>query len=147
MEFSDSELAEVTERVWNSILGLDLAMAENGAEENAPFFTGCVQITGEWDGAVTLICPETLARQATSIMFEMEPDEASFEEVQDAVGELTNMIGGNFKVLLPQPSHMSLPAVVEGQSYNFMIPGTQVVNEVDLASAGKILKVTILEKG
>jgi chemotaxis protein CheX len=146
MGFSDADLAEVTERIWSSILGLELELAPPNGNGDNRYFTGCVQITGEWEGAITIACSEHLARRATSIMFETPADEASFEEVQDAVGELTNMLGGNLKVLLPQPSQMSLPAVIEGSDYKFMVPSTSVMNEVGFNSAGHSLRISVLQK-
>ena len=146
MGFSDADLAEVTERIWSSILGLELEQAPLNGSASDRYFTGCVQITGEWEGAITLACSEWLARHVTSIMFETPADEASFEEVQDAVGELTNMLGGNLKVLLPQPSQMSLPAVIEGSDYKIMVPSTAVMNEVGFNSEGHPLRISILQK-
>src|SRR3546814_11558410 len=36
------------------------------------------------------------------------------EDVTDAIGELVNMIGGNVKSLMPEPSILSLPMVAAG---------------------------------
>jgi len=146
MQYDNNQIAELTERVWNSFLGLDLSRSDEFGESGATFVTGCVQISGEWNGAVTLHCSEALARQATCIMFEIGEEEATFEEMQDAVGELTNMIGGNFKVLLPQPTQMSLPAVVEGSDYSLIVPGTHLQGTVAFKSTGHAMKVSVLEK-
>jgi len=72
---------------------------------------GCVHISGEWEGAVTLDCPSELAKKVASIMFSLTEDELSSDLIQDALGELTNMTRGNLKSLLPEPCYLSLPAV------------------------------------
>jgi len=147
MSLQDHDIAELTERVWSSFLGLDLSRTEwDATADLATCVTGCVQIAGEWNGAVTLHCSEPLARQATSILFETEAAEATFEEMQDTIGELTNMIGGNFKVLLPQPTQLSLPAVIEGSDYSLVIPGTTPQHVIHFESDGRPLRVSILAK-
>jgi CheY-specific phosphatase CheX len=77
--------------------------------------TGCVQISGAWDGAVTIQCSPDLARAAAAAMLEMEAAATSFDDVRDALGEIANMVGGNLKALLPGPTNLSLPLVVEGE--------------------------------
>ena len=44
-------------------------------------------------------------------MFGVDPESISVEQVEDALGELANMTGGNFKSLVPGPSVLSLPRV------------------------------------
>lgn len=73
-----------------------------------------VDISGEWNGTACLSCSMAAARRAASVMFGMDEDELSQEEVNDAVGELINVVGGNIKGLLPNPSTLSLPVVHDG---------------------------------
>ena len=56
-------------------------------------------------------------------MFGAEPGDLSDDEVSDALGELTNMVGGNIKSLLPAPSQLSLPSVAAGESCTVRVPG------------------------
>ena len=72
--------------------------------------------------------------------------EMSDEEIGDALGELATMTGGNVKALLPQPCDMSLPAVVEGIDYRFVVPGSKVLSNILLACEGEPFLVTLLEK-
>ena len=48
-----------------------------------------------------LHCPAGLARNTTPLIFSQPKELVSVNEVQDAIGEITNMIGGNIKALLP----------------------------------------------
>ena len=57
--------------------------------------TGSVQVTGKWNGVITLYLPSTLANHITETMFSLESGEASPETKKDAIGELINMVGGN----------------------------------------------------
>ena len=71
-------------------------------------------ISGEWNGTVCVSCSQLAARHATSAMFGMEDDELTADEINDAVGELVNVVGGNIKSLVPGPSVLGLPTVIEG---------------------------------
>src|SRR5262245_9205552 len=114
------------------------------ADASPRTLTGCVQITGAWEGAVILHCPSPLARKAAAIMFEMDAEAASDDEVKDALGELTNMIGGNVKAQLRQPSRLSLPSVTEGADYSVTVPGSRPLTKVTFDCDGQVMSVTLL---
>ena len=97
-------------------------------------------------GAVAVHCAVDLARQVAALMFNMSPENTSIEEVQDALGELVNMTGGNLKALLAEPCYLSLPAVVEGHNYTLRIPGSALVSQVAFECQGHPFLVTLLEK-
>ena len=144
----ENEIHQITESIWSSVLGLEV---RRGAPAGIPVkqehtLAGCVQITGAWEGAVALHCAIGLARQVTALMFGMDPGNASIEEVQDALGELVNMTGGNIKALLAEPCYLSLPTVVEGNNYTLRIPGSVPVNQVAFECQGQPFLVTLLEK-
>jgi chemotaxis protein CheX len=148
MHFTDNDIFQLVEGIWSSMLDLQVKQDDDaaGADGTRPFMTGCVQISGGWEGAVTLECSAVLATRAAELMFAMEPGEASEDEVRDALGELTNMTGGNIKSLVPGPSTLSLPAVTEGTEYLVLVPGTEVVTRVGFACEGEPMLVTIFEK-
>jgi chemotaxis protein CheX len=125
MTVTENEIIEVANVVWESMLGLELepAVAEQGLPVGS-FMTGCVLINGAFEGGVTLQVPSDVARDIAALMFGMERDEVSDDETTDAVGELANMVGGNLKALVVQPSKLSLPSVTEGTDYRVSIPGT-----------------------
>ena len=55
------------------------------------------------------------------------------------------MTGGNIKTLLPGPSQLSLPAVVEGSDYRVIVPGSHVVTQLAFECQGEPVKVTLLK--
>jgi len=107
---------------------------------------GCIQITGDWEGAVTLYCPEALVRRATASMFSMPSEEVSLEEMRDTLGELTNMTAGNIKSLLPANCYISLPSVAEGVEYRLTVPGGKIVMQEGFECAGQPLIVAIIAR-
>jgi len=148
MQFAEEEICQLTESIWISVLGLEVRRATGTPElPQERTLIGCVQITGAWEGAVTLHCAAGLARQAAGVMFGIDPESTSVEEVQDALAELANMTGGNLKTLLPEPCHLSFPTVVEGSNYTLRIPGSRLVSQVAFECQGYPLQVTLVEKG
>ena len=60
-------------------------------------------------------------------MFAADPGSLSADEVSDALGELTNMVAGNVKALLPESCAISLPTVALGTNYKINVVGTNGV--------------------
>lgn len=144
----ENEICQITESIWGSVLGVAVqrcALAEIPAKQEHTL-AGCVQITGAWEGAVAVHCAVGLARQIAALMFSMDPASASIEELQDALGELVNMTGGNVKPLLAEPCYLSLPTVVEGNNYTLRIPGSALVSQVAFECQGHPFLVTLLKK-
>ncbi|MCH8156911.1 MAG: chemotaxis protein CheX [Nitrospinae bacterium] len=101
--------------VWTSVLHLEIHPVTTDWEPNAEdaFFCGCVQLTGAWKGAVVFYFSTALAQTATKRMFPLDDPTSDPENLYDALRELSNMIAGNLKSLLPEPSQLSLPKVAQ----------------------------------
>jgi chemotaxis protein CheX len=110
-----AKLPEITEKVWSMMLGFRIRPVEFDLEraETQVFVLGRVTISGVWQGSVMLGCSAALARRAAAAMLGKPPADAEAEEIRDALGELTNMVGGNFKTLLRGDCRLSLPDVVD----------------------------------
>ena len=147
MQFIEKEICDYTESIWKSILSLDAKPALNGSgdSENNYELAGCVQITGAWNGTVTMHYPMALAKQVAAIMFDLHGEPVENELIQDALGELTNMTGGNIKSLLPEPCFLSLPAVAVTKSA-MRIPGSELVSKVTFQCNGENFQVSLLKK-
>jgi chemotaxis protein CheX len=78
-------------------------------------------------------------------MFGADACDVTADQINDALGELTNIIGGNIKGLLPEPSHLSMPAVTEGTDYLFSVPGSRPMAEMSFTCEGKPFQITILQ--
>jgi chemotaxis protein CheX len=107
--------------------------------------TGCVQISGTWQGAVVVQTSEAFARQAASEMLRLEMHDVTDADMLDTLAELTNMIGGNIKSQVPGPSYLSIPSVTTGQDFDFRLKGAVVVNEMTMNCAHELLNVVVCE--
>ncbi|MEI2724740.1 MAG: chemotaxis protein CheX [Verrucomicrobiota bacterium] len=110
-------LHEVVPNVFQTMLGLSLTpIAGDGPLTEANRMGGTVGVAGDTvTGTIYVHLPETLARLAVNAMMGNPPGQTVEEnDVNDVVGELTNMIGGGFKSALcdaGRPCAMSTPSV------------------------------------
>ena len=148
MESTDIDLHRIAADIFAAMLGLELK--PNSPIESHPpeerVLTGCVQVTGDWSGAITVQCADRVARRAAALMFAMDDEELTDEEVSDTIGELANMTGGNVKSLLPGDCQLSLPSVTSGRDYQVTIPGAEPIDRAACDSDGELVLVTLLER-
>ncbi len=140
-----ADIIEIAQTIWETVFGLPLEAGSGGTIGTDPAMTGSVQIDGAWEGAVMLQCPQVLADRLTKVLFEGEGSPAP-DDVRDAMGELTNMLAGNVKALLAEPSRISLPTVAFGADYELSVVGTTAVARVPFTCEGSPLTVTLLKR-
>jgi Chemotaxis phosphatase CheX len=102
---SDDDLLTVTQGCFETQFSMPLfpARAANGADLSAN-----ITIEGAFNGSVSVAVGRELAVRAAGVMF--EGSAVGDEEVDATLLEITNMIGGNVKALLDQPSRLGLPS-------------------------------------
>lgn len=144
---SNDDLFSIAETVWSTMLGLELARADDiDGKVGESTVTALVQITGDWDGACTIECSPRLAGQFASAMFQMDVDELDDEMIRDAMGELANMTGGNVKGVAPGENTLALPTVSEGAEGGMHIAKSRVLNRVVSHAQGEPVVITVFGK-
>lgn len=82
---------------------------------------GAVGFTGRLNGMVCLHSTTSFARHMTSVLLGLKPEEVDGDEmINDAVGELTNMLAGHMKSRLLDKGiscAITIPAVVRGKEF------------------------------
>ncbi len=146
MQFLESEIQKYNKLVWSTLLGFEIqpdSGTYNFSSEDT--VTGSVQVTGKWNGVISLYLPSALVERITETMFSLNSGEASPETKKDAIGELINMIGGNIKSMLPQPSSLSTPIFsMEGQSQQF--PYTKRITACKFVCNGNPFMLSLYEQ-
>ncbi len=113
----------IVAEIWESILGLVIEPTDTACEGGREV-RAAVQISGGWEGALIVECPESSARAFTAAMLgEDDPDGLDVGEVHDVMGELANMAGGNLKALVATESRLSLPTVAAGRDLDLAVLG------------------------
>ncbi len=107
----ETEVNGIVGEIWSAMLDLEVAPDDRASSlsEFADATSSCVRIAGTWQGTVGVHCGPELAANLASIMFGRRPELLSPEMISDALGEITNMISGCIKSLLPGPCTLSLP--------------------------------------
>jgi chemotaxis protein CheX len=141
-------LNTILSEIFTTMLGLSISSTETVPEIS---FLGraclcSISITGTWNGNVIVQCSDELARELGAGMFGMEKDAIEKAEVRDAMGEITNMIGGNLKKNLPGPSSLSLPNVMFGSDVSWKVPGPANIQIFKAIICEKILAVTVVKR-
>ena len=110
----DVQLGEIIESTAGALLAREAIPCEPPARV-ATQVVGEVMIGGGWTGRVVVACDRQLARTFAAAMFDRGAEQITDGEVEDALSELTNIVGGNFKSLVPTTEHctLSLPHVLD----------------------------------
>jgi chemotaxis protein CheX len=146
MTINREQIAETAQTVWSSFLGMtlrELGTSESSTADDRHSASATVHISGSWNGSVILSCSNMLARRTASAMFEIGEGDLDDGEVADASGELANIIGGNLKCLLPEPSQLSLPTVSLGAAHVVTVPGSGLQEHVELDCDGERLHIAV----
>lgn len=146
MVVAERDIAVLIDEIWLTTLGMAthrVAPGEPHFRADEPSLDGIINITGDWQATVALQVPKLLAMRIAAVMFHLGETAPSLEDMQDAVGELTNMLGGNIKGLFSGQCHLSLPAVVEGRSYTVRVPSSHVVSRVEFLCEGHPAAVSL----
>lgn len=114
-------IVKSTVEVFRTMLNLKVvagAIAVERVQMRHAEVIGSIGVAGFLSGSISVFLTKALARQSAAAMLMLEVDAVSDEELVDAIGELTNMIGGNIKTSLFQRTPLfdiSIPSVYVGE--------------------------------
>jgi chemotaxis protein CheX len=106
--------------VFEMMAGTRLDLNPENAEEPRGEQTAMVGLAGSLRGMVTLRCSHGAAAQFASLMLGGSAGSTP-SMIRDALGELTNMIAGNFKAKISNLADscvLSVPTVISGDDYS-----------------------------
>jgi chemotaxis protein CheX len=113
-------LERATQEVFEIMLGAQVALVETPDSGVKGGFTAIVGLAGALRGVVTVCCSATTAVRIAQGMLGDTGD--SEGQAADALGEMCNMIAGNFKNKLAGTDErcmLSVPSVISGSEYKF----------------------------
>jgi chemotaxis protein CheX len=117
-------LTLATQEVFQLMLGSELCTAEPSMTENGLNVTSIVGLAGSLCGLISLRCETAAAGLMASKMLGIDPANVG-QELWDAVGEVSNMIAGNFKNKIAgmgDGCQLSVPTVITGDDYSMRLP-------------------------
>jgi chemotaxis protein CheX len=146
------QIVESTHEIFSSMVMMEVALSGEIKDSIPPLtdsITGVIGLAGTHKGVLAIHFPNTVAMAITGSFLGMDVDEVN-EDVEDAVGELANMLGGSVKAILSAKGrdiNLSLPSIISGKSYDFQ--PTQDVERIVIpftCDAGEFVVELELEK-
>jgi chemotaxis protein CheX len=137
-------LEVATREVFELMLSSQLT-APAGAHEVKRDVTSMVGLAGQLCGVLSVCCNDKAAVLMTSRMLGVPLDKAG-DDVSDALGEVCNMIAGNFKnkiAGLGDGCMLSPPTVVTGSDYDLHSLAVAPALEVRLVFEGQPIVITL----
>jgi chemotaxis protein CheX len=138
-------LERATHEVFEIMLGCQVERAEPSEHKLHGGLTAIVGIAGALCGVVTVCCATNTAGRSAKGML---GDTASEREVLDALGEMCNMIAGNFKNKLAGTDErcmLSVPSIINGTEYRFhsLVDGTALHAIVLFENAPVVIRLQL----
>jgi CheY-specific phosphatase CheX len=118
-----------TKGVFHTMLSMEVSVAETNLsmELSGSKVVGCVGFAGDAIGSICVHVSKQFARVMTAAMLGMEVDEVEDdEEINDVIGEVSNMVGGDMKSKLCDagfPCVLSIPNVTSGSDFKIESKG------------------------
>ncbi len=131
-------LEEAAREVFSKMLNTAIRTAPADTQAPKGEFTAMVGLAGDLCGVCVLRCTPAAAGLMASKMLGLDPEQAG-DDKWDAVGEVCNMVAGNFKNKLPGLSErcmLSCPTVIAGSDYQYRS-----------RAGGQSLTITVLFEG
>lgn len=123
MEISN-KLIDSAKEIFSTMVMMEISVNGDHMVESIPLtesISGVIGMAGTHKGVLAIHIPNKVAMAITGSFLGMDVDEIN-EDVEDAVGELANMLGGNVKSILSEKGkdiELSLPTTITGQQYDF----------------------------
>ncbi len=117
-----SYIIDATREVFSTMVAIEVEDCYPLIEPVTQFhcsITGMVGMAGSYTGMLSIHCPAPLAIRITSNMLGMEVEEVG-DDVNDALGEIANMLGGHVKQVISKGGldlNLSIPTVISGETY------------------------------
>ena len=137
-------IAQVAASVYETMLNLSARETAEPCEALQSALTGAVYYAGTWQGALLVECSREQAMDWAARLMSLEPPIA-LEDVRDGLGELTNILAGNLKPLLPTGVGLSLPSVVQGSDYSLQICGGNLSETLCFEDERGPFRITLVE--
>ncbi len=118
------KIIEATVEIFTSMVMMDISVSEEQVENVGKIsnsITGLIGLAGKYKGVLALHIPYNVACAITSNFLGLEIAEMN-EDVDDAVGELANMLGGSVKTIISENGkdiELSIPSTISGEQYDF----------------------------
>lgn len=108
--------------IFESMLSISVRFVDDGSNGNfdGNSVVGSVSFAGNALGIVSIHMSDNFAKKITGNMLDIANEEIKSDDVNDVIGEISNMIGGNLKSRLCDSNlqcELSIPSVTFGNEF------------------------------
>lgn len=136
-------IAEIAQTVFSTMAQLELTQVDVASCSDHDSLLTSIHIAGDWTGSVVVSLSSGAARQASAAMLGMSVDEVSESDRREVASELTNIIGGNLKSLLPGTSFLSLPTTISGHDFEMHVRNAVQIDDVVMSCEAGLLRLRL----
>lgn len=122
MHLVSNFVRQAVREIFATMLTVEVVSSEEVPDEveppvNLDGVTGQVSLTGKFSGAIYLNLPEKFATTCAANILGSTPETTALGDINDVVGELTNMVTGSLKSKMTDRGfncQLSVPSVLRG---------------------------------
>jgi len=141
----ETEINETVGDLFGTMLETEATPTEDTALPGKDMVTAIIAFTGSWNGDLVLECCHAQALTFTRRFLQCEEITEIGEEVISTIAELSNIVAGNLKVVLPNGTNISTPSVIEGGHYDVRVYRGKIINHTIFATDGGPFSVRLIE--
>lgn len=136
------------ESIWSRIVGLapqaraDVPRTGLGTKE----FGASIGIRGKWNGDVSVVCSDSMARRAAEQLLAVEPERVCLDDLDEAVKEIAGLVAGSLKLLVDANGRLGLPSLFEPLVQGSSHAGGAIVAEVCFDREGESMAVLVTRR-
>ncbi len=141
----EAEINETVRDLFETMLATKAEPTANAIPRGADTITAIMAFAGSWKGDLLLECGRVQALAFAQRFLQADDLDPHSEDVTSTVAEMSNIIAGNLKVVLPAGVSMGTPSVVEGANYDVRICGGKVINETFFVTDAGPFAIRLIE--
>ena len=120
LEITSEDIDQMVQELFDTMLGMPATRAEpQNADVFAGGLRGKIEINGVWSAKLDVVATMKLCADVCCNMFGTDSNSLDAEDVADALGEVTNVVGGNVKGIIDQDCNLTIPEVVKFDAEEF----------------------------
>ena len=155
MHYISEFIRAATQEIYANMVNLPTELVEGDDTAMAPVtpggVTASIQFTGGLQASLNMTYDESAAKNVTFTMMGAMPPSVTASEVGDVLGELANMIGGNFKAKMATKGlagNASAPTITPNASFAPapIAGGVALFNRIKIPAASGDLEIRIFAK-
>lgn len=141
----EKEINETVMDLFGTMLNTEATPTGEGALPGKDLVTSIIAFTGAWNGDLVLDCCRAQALSFAQRFLQCDELTEVGEEVISTIAELSNIVAGNLKVVLPGGTNISTPSVIEGADYDVRVYRGKVINHTIFTTDAGPFSVRLIE--